>query len=132
MKKKRAPKADKGKSARRAVNIKVNVVSKNPRRKKRQVTKRAPVRRVAKRRATKRAPARRVAKRTTSKRKVSRFVICARTRGGKHFYETAAGKFIADRKQARLFPSQTAASKEAHRMLSKMPATVKALSVERA
>lgn len=126
MKKKRAVKADKGKSARRAVNIKVNVVSKNPRRKKRQVTKRVA------RRVTKRAPARRVAKRTTSKRKVSRFVICARTRGGKHFYETAAGKFIADRKQARLFPSQTAASKEAHRMLSKMPATVKALSVERA
>jgi hypothetical protein len=107
-------------SARRAVNIKVNVVSKNPKPKKRKAAKRPPA-------------ARRAAKRVTRKRAApARFVICARTRKGKSFYETKARKFIADRKQARLFPSQAAASKEAHRMLAKMPATVRALAVERA
>jgi nitrogen fixation protein FixH len=114
-----AGKGAKATSARRAVNIKVNVVSKNPKAKKRKPAKRRPVKRAA--------------KRITSKRKAAtRFVICARTRSGKSFYETKARKFIADRKQARLFPSQAAASKEAHRMLAKMPATVKTLAVERA
>jgi hypothetical protein len=118
-------------SARRAVNIKVNVVSKNPRKKS---ARAKPVSRRARAKpVSRRAPARRTAKRITRKR-AARFVICARTRAGKRFY-AAVGmprKLIADRKRAKEFPSLAAAYKEAHGMLSRMPATVKTLAVERA
>ena len=120
--KKRTGKTEKSKSARRAVNIKVNVLSKNP--KKRKVT------RVRKNRTP--VAKRRPIPRDGLKRKYSgrRFVICAHTRGGKRFYETADRKFTSDRKKARVFPTFVGASKEAHEILGRMPESVKSLNVE--
>lgn len=118
--KKRTGKTEKAKSARRAVNIRVNVLSKNPKKRKAKKQTAAAARR--------RSP--RPLDRLKRKYSGRRFVICAHTRGGKRFYETAERKFSSDRKKARVFPTFAGASKEAHKVLGRMPESVKSLNVE--
>jgi hypothetical protein len=125
--KRKAPpnkKAGKPSSARRAVNIKVNVVSKNPR-------KRKTVRPKKKRARARSSPAAELMRRKRAKMK---FIVCATTRKGKKYYfDGAAFKSgAAGLRGAQRFAKFDPATRKARSLLKRAAPAVASISVEKA